>query len=59
MLLVGEACFMAGVGSGCRSGKIGRFLKCEDRIISEILIIWATLGVGELFDKIDLMMMDL
>lgn len=24
-----------------------------------LVIIWATLGVGELFDKIDLMMMDL
>lgn len=29
------------------------------KIILAIFIIWATLGVGELFDKIDLMMMDL
>jgi uncharacterized membrane protein HdeD (DUF308 family) len=29
------------------------------RIVLSILIIWASFGVGELFDKIDLMMMDL
>jgi hypothetical protein len=29
------------------------------KIALGIFIIWATLGVGELFDKIDLMMMDL
>lgn len=29
------------------------------KIILGILIIWAVLGVGELFDKIDLMMQDL
>ncbi|HEX6175351.1 MAG TPA: hypothetical protein VF089_15195 [Candidatus Binatia bacterium] len=29
------------------------------RIVLGIFIIWATLGVGELFDKINLMMMDL
>ena len=29
------------------------------KIVLGIFIIWATLGVGELFDKIDLMMMDL
>lgn len=28
------------------------------KIILGIFIIWASLGVGELFDKIDLMMMD-
>ena len=29
------------------------------KIVLGIFIVWATLGVGELFDKIDLMMMDL
>lgn len=29
------------------------------KIVLGIFIIWAALGVGELFDKIDLMMMDL
>jgi len=29
------------------------------KILLGILILWASLGVGELFDKIDLMMMDL
>ena len=29
------------------------------KIVLGIFIIWASLGVGELFDKIDLMMMDL
>ena len=29
------------------------------KILLGIFIIWAALGVGELFDKIDLMMMDL
>ena len=29
------------------------------KIILGVFIIWAALGVGELFDKIDLMMMDL
>ena len=29
------------------------------KIVLAIFIIWASLGVGELFDKIDLMMMDL
>ena len=29
------------------------------KILLGIFILWATLGVGELFDKIDLMMMDL
>jgi hypothetical protein len=29
------------------------------KIILGILILWASLGVGELFDKIDLMMQDL
>jgi hypothetical protein len=29
------------------------------KIILAIFIFWASLGVGELFDKIDLMMMDL
>ncbi len=29
------------------------------KIVLGIFVIWASLGVGELFDKIDLMMMDL
>jgi hypothetical protein len=29
------------------------------KIVLGIFIVWATLGVGELFDKINLMMMDL
>ena len=29
------------------------------KIVLGIFILWASLGVGELFDKIDLMMMDL
>ena len=29
------------------------------KIVLGIFIVWATLGVGELFDKIDLLMMDL
>lgn len=29
------------------------------KIILGIFILWASLGVGELFDKVDLMMMDL
>ena len=29
------------------------------KILLGILILWASLGVGELFDKIDIMMMDL
>jgi len=29
------------------------------KIVLALFIIWVTLGVGELFDKIDLMMMDL
>ena len=29
------------------------------KIVLGIFIIWATLGVGELFDKIELMLMDL
>ena len=29
------------------------------KIVLGIFIVWATLGVGELFDKIELMMMDL
>jgi hypothetical protein len=29
------------------------------KILLGVFILWAALGVGELFDKIDLMMMDL
>jgi hypothetical protein len=29
------------------------------KIVLGIFIVWATLGVGELFDKMNLMMMDL
>lgn len=38
--------------------KLGFSIPLIVKIILGIFIIWASLGVGELFDKIDLMMMD-
>jgi hypothetical protein len=38
---------------------VGFSLPVVAKIILGIFILWASLGVGELFDKIDLMMMDL
>lgn len=39
--------------------KTGRSIPGAVKFALGIFIIWASLGVGELFDKIDLMMMDL
>ena len=39
--------------------KIGFSIPLIVKIVLSIFIIWASLGVGELFDKIDLMMKDL
>lgn len=39
--------------------KIGLSIPGVGKILLGIFIIWAALGVGELFDKIDLMMRDL
>ena len=39
--------------------KIGFSIPPIVKIVLSIFIIWASLGVGELFDKIDLMMKDL
>jgi hypothetical protein len=38
---------------------VGFSIPKTGKIVLGIFIVWATLGVGELFDKIDLMMMDL
>ena len=38
---------------------IGFLISRVAKIVLGIFIVWATLGVGELFDKIELMMMDL
>jgi hypothetical protein len=37
----------------------GRAIPLAVKIVLGIFILWAALGVGELFDKIDLMMQDL
>jgi len=40
--------------------KVTRFLiPVVVKILLGLFVVWAALGVGELFDKIDLMMMDL
>ena len=39
--------------------KTGLSIRRITKILLGIFIIWASLGVGELFDKIDLMMIDL
>ena len=39
--------------------KTGFFIPTMAKIALGLFIIWASLGVGELFDKIDLMMSDL
>ena len=39
--------------------KFGFAIPAIVKIILGIFIVWVSLGVGELFDKIDLMMMDL
>ena len=39
--------------------KTGLSIPAVLKILLAIFILWAALGVGELFDKIDLMMMDL
>src|SRR5688500_17169347 len=41
------------------SNRLGFTVPLILKIILAIFIIWASLGVGELFDKIDLMLMDL
>jgi hypothetical protein len=38
--------------------KIGRRIPPFAKILLGLFILWAALGVGELFDKIDLMLMD-
>ena len=45
--------------SGISKRLIGFPIPKVAKIVLGIFIVWATLGVGELFDKINLMMMDL
>ena len=45
--------------NGIAERRVGFSIPSIGKIVLGIFIVWATLGVGELFDKINLMMMDL